>query len=325
MTQELRIAVVGAGRMGSDHIERIRRRMERARITAIVDIDEPKARAAIEGIEGAKVYTDFTEAIGSGEVDAVLVATPGFLHEQVLLPTLTAGLPILCEKPLTPDSESAWRVVQAEAAAGRRLIQVGFMRRFDAGYRAVRAAVESGEHGELLALDCEHINPEVPDAYTGRNLIDDTVVHEFDGMRFLSGEEIVSVRVAGGRRSRHAKEGLMDPAQIQMETESGVRITVNTHVTSQFGYAVTTRASFEDAHLQEGVDVVTPGFEERFLDAYDAEVQEWIDACLAGELAGPDAWDGYAAAACCEAGLRAVEDLGQSYPVSLQEKPELYR
>ncbi|GHD84726.1 MULTISPECIES: Gfo/Idh/MocA family protein [Kocuria] len=326
MSEDLRIAVVGAGRMGSDHIERIHHRMERARITAIVDIDETRAEAAIDGIDGARVYTDFTGAITSGEVDAVLVATPGFLHEDVLLPTLAQGLPILCEKPLTPDSASAWRVVQAESAIGRKLIQVGFMRRFDAGYQRIQQAVASGEHGELLALDCEHINPDVPAGYTGSNLIDDTVVHEFDGVRFLTGEEIASVQVRTGKNSCHATtEGLQDPAQILMDTDSGVRVSVNTHVTAQYGYAVTTRASFEETHLNEGVDQVHPGFEERFVDAYDTEVQDWIDGCLRGEVAGPDAWDGYAAAVCCEAGLRAVAEPGTTVAVELKQKPELYR
>lgn len=325
MTEQLRVAVVGAGRMGSDHIARLRDRMTNVRVSAVVDIDEPKAQAAIEGIEGAKVFTDFTEALDSGDVDAVMVATPGFLHEQVLLPALTKGFPVFCEKPMTPDSESAWRVVEAEQAVGKRLIQVGFMRRFDRGYRTIRAAVESGEHGELLALDCEHINPEVPDSYTGRNLIDDTVVHEFDIVRYLTGEEVSAVQVRTAKQSSRAKEGLVDPAQILLETESGVRVSVNTHVTAEFGYAVTTRASFERTRLQEGVDEVTPGFEERFVQAYDTEIQEWIDACRKGVLEGPDAWDGYAAAACCEAGLEAIAAPGTSVEVALREKPELYR
>ncbi len=326
MSKDLRIAVVGAGRMGSDHISRIHHRMDRARIAAIVDIDEAKALSAIEGIDGARVYTDFTDAISSGEVDAVLIATPGFLHEDVLLPTLTQGLPILCEKPLTPDSESAWRVVQAESGVGRKLIQVGFMRRFDAGYQRIRRAVVSRTHGELLTLDCEHINPDVPASYTGSNLIDDTVVHEFDGVRFLTGEEIVSVQVRTAKTSRRVRtEGLQDPAQILMETTSGVRVSVSTHVTAQYGYAVTTRAAFEEAHLNEGMDQVHPGFEERFVQAYDTEVQEWIDGCLRGEVAGPDAWDGYAAAACCEAGLRAIAEPGSTATVELNEKPDLYR
>lgn len=324
MTQELRVAVVGAGRMGTDHIIRIRDRMQRARITAIVDIDEEKARTAVQGIEGARVYTDFMAALDSGDVDAVVVVTPGFLHEEVLLPTITKGLPVLCEKPLTPDSESAWRVVQAEVQADIKLVQVGFMRRYDAGYREIQEAVRSNEYGELLALDCEHINPAVPDSYTGRNLIDDTVVHEFDGVRFLTGEEVTSVAVRAGKRTPLAKEGLVDPAQIMMTTESGVRVSVNTHVAAQYGYAVTTRASFVNAHVAVGTDQVTPGFEERFVDAYDTEIQEWIDGCSKGKVTGPTAWDGYAAAACCEAGVRAVDNPGTEVPVKLNARPALY-
>ena len=325
MTRELRVAVVGAGRMGTDHIIRIRDRMDRARITAVVDIDEDKVRSAVQGIKGAQVYTDFMAALDSDDVDAVVVVTPGFLHEQVLLPTITRGLPVLCEKPLTPDSESAWRVVQAEVHGGTKLVQVGFMRRYDAGYREIREAVRSNKYGELLALDCDHINPAVPDSYTGRNLIDDTVVHEFDGVRFLTGEEITSLTVHAGKQTPLAKEGLVDPAQIIMSTESGVRVSVNTHVAAQYGYSVATRASFVSAHIAVGTDQVTPGFEERFVDAYDLEVQDWIDGCLKGELTGPTAWDGYASAACCEAGIRAVGNLGTEVPVALKTRPALYR
>lgn len=325
MTTELRVAVIGAGRMGYDHIKRISSdRISGARVTAVVDINEEAAARAIEGIEGATVYTDFNQAIASDDVDAILIATPGFLHAPVLKPAIEAGLPILCEKPLTPDSASSYEIVQAEVAAGKKLVQVGFMRRFDGGYRTIRAAVESGLSGELLQLECEHINPTVLESYTGRNLIDDTVVHEFDGVRYLTGEEIKTVRVLHGKKSKYAPEGLQDPAKVIMETESGILVTVNTHVLSQYGYAVTTKAIFEDAHLAVGNDLVSPSFEPRFVDAYDQEVQAWVDAARKGEHTGPSAWDGYAAAACCEAGLSALES-GEAVEVILAEKPDLYR
>lgn len=325
MSNELRVAVVGAGRMGFDHIKRIASdRIRGARVAAVVDINEEAAQRAVEGIEGVKIYTDFRKAIESKEVDAVLIATPGFLHAPVLMPAIEAGLPILCEKPLTPDSASSWEIVQAEVAAGKKLVQVGFMRRFDGGYRTIRAAVEAGLSGELLQLECEHINPGVPESYTGRNLIDDTVVHEFDGVRFLTGEEIKNVRVFHGKKTRHASGELQDPAKVIMETESGVLVTVNTHVTAQYGYAVTTKAIFEDNHLAVGGDLVNSSFEPRFVDAYDQEVQAWVDAARKGEQVGPSAWDGYAAAACCEAGLAALES-GRVEEVVLNEKPALYR
>ncbi len=323
MSEQLRVAVVGAGRMGYDHIQRIHRRTEGALLSAVVDIDQAKAQQAVEGIEGARVYTDFLKVIDSGNIDAVLVATPGFLHAPVLQPALEAGLPILCEKPLTPDSASSYQIVEAEAALGKKLIQVGFMRRFDGGYRTIRAAVEAGLEGQLLQLDCEHINPFVPDSYSGSNLIDDTVVHEFDGVRYLTGEEIKSVQVLAGKKSSYASGELQDPAKIVMQTESGVLVTVSTHVTSQYGYSVTTKAVFEKNHLSVGNGLVSASFEPRFVDAYDQEVQAWVNAARKGEHTGPSAWDGYAAAVCCEAGLAALSS-GDTQEVVLQKKPELY-
>lgn len=326
MSAELRIAVVGAGRMGSDHISRIRDRMKKARLTAVIDINEEAAAQAIEGIEGAKVYTDALEALDSGTIDAVLIATPGFLHEAVLIPTIERGLPILCEKPLTTDSESAWRVVEAEVKAGKKLVQVGFNRRFDAGYQDIKAKLDSGEYGELLQLNLEHVNPDVPDWYTGRNLIDDTVVHEFDAVRYFTNEEVSTVQVRAGKKSADVlNPELKDPALVLMETTSGVLVTVNTHVVSNYGYQVTTRAITEKNHLTAGIDQITEGFVERFQDSYDREVQAWIDAALAGEQVGPSAWDGYAATACCEAGIEAVENIGSTVTVKLNEKPDLYK
>lgn len=325
MSNELRVAVVGAGRMGRDHIKRIASgRISGAQVTAVVDINEEAARNATEGIKGVKIYTDFHKAIDSKEVDAVLIATPGSLHAPVLQPAIEAGIPILCEKPLTPDSASSYEIVRAEAQAGKKLVQVGFMRRFDGGYRTIRAAVESGLSGELLQLECEHINPNIPESYTGRNLIDDTVVHEFDGVRFLTGEEIKNIRVVSGKKSKHAIGELQDPAKIIMETESGILVTVNTHVTAQYGYSVTTKAIFENSHLSVGNDLVSPSFEPRFVDAYDQEVQAWVNAALKGEATGPSAWDGYVAAVCCEAGIKALET-GELTWVELEEKPDLYK
>ena len=118
MNTPLRVAVVGAGRMGADHIERIHRRINGAEIAAVVDIDRARAEAAIAHIPGAVAHTDFQEVLDRDDIDAALIATPGFLHEQVLLSAIEHGLPTLCEKPLTPDAESSWRVVEAEAGCG---------------------------------------------------------------------------------------------------------------------------------------------------------------------------------------------------------------
>jgi myo-inositol 2-dehydrogenase/D-chiro-inositol 1-dehydrogenase len=322
--------------MGADHIERIHRRIAGAEIAAVVDIDARRAEGAVAHIPGAVAFTDFQEVLERDDIDAVLIATPGFLHEQVLLEAIEHGLPVLCEKPLTPDAESSWRVVQAEVAADRQLIQVGFMRRFDAGYQSLRRIIEEKTYGELLTLHHQHRNPTVPSNFTNKMVINDSVVHEFDAVRFFTGEEIVNVQVRAGRATRHAAGDQRDPQLVLMETESGVLVNVEAFINAQFGYQVATQASFEEATVGIGGDQepcirtqghwggeVTPGFEERFSEAYDREIRAWVEATSRGEIGGPSAWDGYATAACCEAGVQA-QTSGQIEPVRLQPKPDLY-
>lgn len=336
MTEKLRVAVIGAGRMGADHINRLRDKISGAEVAAVVDIDVARAEAAIKGIPGAVALASAEEALDNGDVNAVLIATPGFLHEDILFKALERDIPILCEKPLTPDAASALKVVEAEARLGRKRIQVGFMRRFDAEYAALRGIITEGSLGELLVLHHQHRNPDTPPGFTNAMLINDSVVHEFDAIRFFTGEEITSVQVRLGKPTRNAPEGQHDPQHVLIETESGVLADVEIYVNARFGYEVATQASFEDGIVNIGNDSgpyirtqgrwggqVTPGFEERFGAAYDVEVQAWVDAALRGEIGGPSAWDGYATAACCEAGVQA-QATGAKTAVVLAPKPALY-
>ncbi|MEV7605017.1 Gfo/Idh/MocA family oxidoreductase [Paenarthrobacter sp. NPDC089322] len=337
MTQTLRVAVIGAGRMGADHIKRLSTRIHGAEVAAVVDVDLTRAEAAIEGIDGAVALASADEALNNGDVNAVLIATPGFLHEEILYKALEKDFPILCEKPLTPDAESAWKVVQAEQALGHKRIQVGFMRRFDAEYSALGSIIRNSELGELLMLHHQHRNPSTPEGFTNEMLINDSVVHEFDAIRFFTGEEVTSVQVRLGKATRNAPNGQHDPQHVLIETESGVLADVEIYVNAKFGYQVATQASFEDGIVSIGGDGgpyvqsagkwggnVTPGFEDRFGAAYDVEVQAWVDAALRGEIGGPTAWDGYATAACCEAGVEAQKS-GEKVKVQLNTKPDLYK
>ncbi|GLB67815.1 Gfo/Idh/MocA family protein [Arthrobacter mangrovi] len=336
MNQNLRVAVIGAGRMGIDHIQRLHRRIHGAEVAAVVDIDEDRARAAVADVPGALALTDGPAALERPDINAVLIATPGFLHEEILHAALERDIPILCEKPLTPDAESSWRVVQAEEKLGRQRIQVGFMRRYDAEYAQLGRIIRSGELGELLVLHHQHRNPTTPPGFTNEMLINDSVVHEFDAVRFFTGEEITSVQVRLGKRTRNAPEGQHDPQHVLLETASGVLADVEIYVNAQFGYEVATQASFEQGVVSIGSDSgpyvrtqgrwggqVTPGFVERFAAAYDVELQAWVDAALEDRIGGPSAWDGYATAACCEAGVEA-QKTGAKVQVRLNDKPALY-
>ncbi len=332
----LGVCVVGAGRMGADHIERLTRRIVGAEVSAVVDADVSRAQKAVEAIPSAVAISDVEQALERENVNAVVIATPGFLHRDMLLQVLKRDLPILCEKPLTPDAPSSWEILEAEQRLGKKRIQVGFMRRFDAEYERLRGLITSGELGELLMLHCSHRNPDTPPGFTNEMLINDSVVHEFDIIRYLTGEEIRSVQVRVGRATRHAPSDQHDPQHVLIETETGVLADVEIFVNAQFGYQVATQAVFEKGIVNIGEDggpyvrsagrwggEITPSFVERFRGAYDVEIQRWVDATKRGEVDGPTAWDGYATAACCEAGV-AAQKSGEKVDVSLKDKPSIY-
>ncbi|RDH80078.1 inositol 2-dehydrogenase [Mycolicibacterium moriokaense] len=322
---DLRIAVLGVGLMGADHVARITNRISNARVVVINDYLSEKAEEVAASVPGARVVGDPLDAIADPEVDAVVLATPGPTHEKQLLACLEHGKPVLCEKPLTTDVETSLAVVKREAELGKKLIQVGFMRRFDHEYVQLKALIDGGEFGEPLLLHCAHRNPAVPHGFDSSMVVRDSLVHEVDVTRFLFDEEIASIQIIKPAPNPAAPQGLADPQIAIMRTESGRFVDVELFVTTGIAYEVRTELVAEKGSALIGLDVglvrkgapgtwggrITPGFRERFGQAYDVELQRWVDAVLAGGetgnyVDGPDAWDGYAAAAVCEAGVESL-------------------
>ena len=310
--------------------------MSGAIVTAIVEPDAKRAAEALKHAPEAKQFANISDAIASGLIDAALVATPGQFHEEVLLPIITAGLPVLCEKPMTPDVPSALRVVEAEVAGGKKIIQVGFMRRFDEGYIELQKQISSSALGELLALHCAHRNPSVPDWYGNEMLIADSVSHEIDIVRFLTGSTIVSAEVKQLKRNKLAPERLNEPILVLLETESGVIATVEMNVSVQFGYQVITEAVFQRGVSEIGRSTGMTTWEAgrsstaehvsyltRFARAYDDEIQSWINAAKIGQIGGPNTWDGYMSVAVVEAGLKSLKS-GERVLATYVAKPAFY-
>ncbi|MEC4020102.1 Gfo/Idh/MocA family protein [Streptomyces sp. H27-D2] len=333
----LGVAVIGTGRMGADHVRRINELISGARVAAVVDIDAERVKALAGAIEGCAAYTDPAAAMADPAVDAVLIASPGPAHEAALLQALEHDLPVLCEKPLTPDAASALRVLEAEQRLGHRRISVGFMRRYDSEYLRLKSLLDAGGFGRPLMLHCKHRNMATPPGFTNQMMINDSVVHEFDTTRWLLGQEITAVSVLRPTPSSHAPEALSDPQLVLMETSGGAIVDVEIFVNCTFGYQVRCEAVCEtgSARVGDGHAMVTqsagrwggeitPGFEARFEEAYDREVQRWVDAARRGEAEGPSAWDGYATAAACEAGVRA-QATGERVLVEMIEQPAFYR
>jgi len=331
---DLRIAVLGVGMMGADHVARITSRISGAQVAVVNDYLPEKAAEVAAAVPGARVANDPLDAIAADDVDAILLATPGPTHEKQLLACLEHGKPVLCEKPLTTDSTSSLEVVRQEAALGTPLIQVGFMRRFDPEYQQLKALIDGGELGQPLVMHCAHRNPTVPPSFDSAMVVKDSLVHEVDVTRFLLGEEIASVQIIKPMSNRDAPRGLQDPQIAIFQTVSGRHVDVEVFVTTGVAYEVRTEVVGELGSATIGLDIglvrksapgtwggrITPGFRERFGTAYDIEIQRWVDAVRSGvNVDGPTAWDGYAAAAVCEAGVRSLET-GERVDVELAER-----
>ncbi|MBO3724841.1 Gfo/Idh/MocA family oxidoreductase [Actinomyces bowdenii] len=332
----IRIGLIGAGGMGRAHVERIENELAGGRIAAVADLNLDGAKEVAEPL-GAKAYGSGAELIADPDVDAVLIATFGKVHAPDVIAAIEAGKHVLCEKPLATTPEDCIAIMEAEQRAGKKLVTVGFMRRFDAGYQQMRAALEGGELGCATLVHCRHRNPSVPEGYTTRNMIDDTAIHEIDICRYLLDEEIVSVRVDAPRSTSRRFEHLRDPLVLVARTASGVLIDDEINVNIQFGYSIECELVMEAGTIRLGDQNTTITRDaagdrhpicrshiDRFHSAFNQEVQQWIRAVERDEHTGSTSWDGYAATCVVDAALESLEKGGREVEVAMTSMPALY-
>lgn len=342
MSDVLRVGVVGVGIMGADHAERLVHRTAHARLVAVADPEVARAAELAARFVGVRTGGDALELIAADDVDAVILASPGFVHEEQVLACLANGKPVLCEKPLTMDTESSLRLVRAEREVkgrlNRSLIQVGFMRRFDPEYAQLQSVLSSGALGRTLLLHNVHRNASVPNTdFRSEMIVRDSLVHEVDAARFLFGEEVAAIQVLSPAPTSHAAAGVIDPQVAIFTMAGGGLVTNEVFVNSQVGYEVRCEAVAERGSVVVGrpssglftttlaVDglgrwggAVPADYRTRFATAYDLEVQAWVDSALRGESVGPSVWDGYAATAVTSAGMTSLAS-GERVTVDLAD------
>ena len=320
----LRVGVIGTGAMGRDHVATLERAVPRARVSVVHDRATELAEKVAAPV-GARVAATPEALVGAEDVDAVLVCSPDPTHLELVLACLEAGVPVLCEKPLAVTAEGTAQVVAAETEraerGGGRLVQVGFMRRFDTAYVALKQAVHDGSQGEPVLVHCVHRNPSNNTGVTPELVVSNSMVHELDVARWLLEDEVVAVTTRTVRRGGTWQPG--DPVVAWLDTASGALVEVEVFVNAGYGYDVRCEAvgTTGRSALPE---LVAPDFQTRFADAYRVELQQWVDAVLAGGPTGPSAWDGHRAtvvAAACTASLAS----GSTVEVAAEPRPALYR
>lgn len=333
----LKIGVIGTGMIGRDHTRRIQQVLAGAEVVALSDVNQASAASVRNDLApNAKLYDTGEALIAAPEVEAVLVTSWGATHEPYVLAALAAGKPVFCEKPLATTAAGARRIVDAEVALGKRLVQVGFMRRYDAGYVALKAAVQQ-HTGAPILVHAAHRNPAVPEAYVTPMAIHDTLIHEIDVLRWLLDDDYLSARVLYPRNAARSHSKLRDPQVVVLETKKGVLIDVEIFVNCQYGYDIQCEVVGEDgtARLPEPMAVdmrlaakrqsrILTDWKDRFVASYDVELQDFIKAASQGGATGPSAWDGYAAAVTSDACVQAQESAGQAVAIELPARPALY-
>lgn len=321
----LSVGVIGLGVMGAEHLRLLREETAGVHVTAICDADTERAGHLSLG---AAVFSDPMAMIASNEVEAVVIASPDATHAGLALACLEVGKPALCEKPLAISADEALRVVDAEVAFGRRLLQVGYMRRFDPAYTEMKLVAQAGGIGAPVLLHNVHRNAAAPDWFTGPMAVTNSFVHEIDISRWLLGSELISAIV-------HAAPG-GDPLLITMETDKGEIVTTEVFMNAHYGYHVHAQLIGRTGTVQMSQPSATmvnrnrlhghvypDNWVPRFRDAYRVQMNAWVRSIMSGQPAGASAWDGYVATAVAEQIVTALQT-GSKAQLFLGARPEIY-
>jgi myo-inositol 2-dehydrogenase / D-chiro-inositol 1-dehydrogenase len=331
--RNVRVGIIGTGVMGADHAETLAAGIAGAELIALQDLDVARARALAQSL-GCRTFESPNELIASDAVDAVLVCSPDATHAPLALACIAAGKPVLVEKPLADSLEAGRGVVDAEIRGGRRLVQVGFMRRFDPGYIAMKAEVDTERLGAPLFMHCVHRNAVGPAYLTSESVLANSAVHEIDIARFVLAEDFAAATVISPRPSRMAPN--RQAHLVVLETASGVVVDVEAFVDAQYGYDVQAELVCETGTVALAPNppvarreaawngfAVVQDWRDRFRDAYRRQLASWVGSMATGEPVGSSAWDGYMASVTAAACLEARAQ-GRRVTIEPIERPEIY-
>ena len=295
----LNIGIIGAGRIGKVHLQSVTRYVTDAKVIALAD---PFMNAETEewarSLGVAKLTRDYKEILADPEVDAVFICSSTDTHSAISLEAIAAGKHIFCEKPVDHDLGKIKAVMQALEGSPVKY-QVGFNRRFDHNFAAAREAVAKGRIGELAVLKITSRDPGAPPVdyiKVSGGIFLDMTIHDFDMVRFISGEEVTEVYAAGGVTVDPAigEAGDIDTAVVTLRLESGALAVIDNCRRASYGYDQRLEAFGSKGQVAISNDTASSAvvsdasgvtaekplyfFLERYMQAYAAEVEAFVAA-----------------------------------------------
>lgn len=295
----LNIGIIGAGRIGKVHLQSVTRYVTDAKVIALAD---PFMNAETEewarSLGVAKLTRDYKEILADPEVDAVFICSSTDTHSAISLEAIAAGKHIFCEKPVDHDLGKIKAVMQALEGSNVKY-QVGFNRRFDHNFAAAREAVAKGRIGELAVLKITSRDPGAPPVdyiKVSGGIFLDMTIHDFDMVRFISGEEVTEVYAAGGVTVDPAigEAGDIDTAVVTLRLESGALAVIDNCRRASYGYDQRLEAFGSKGQVAISNDTASSAvvsdasgvtaekplyfFLERYMQAYAAEVEAFVAA-----------------------------------------------
>lgn len=320
-----RLALLGAGRIGKVHAGAIASD-RRARLLAVADANEDAAEA-IADASGAQVRS-IDEIERASDVDAVLICTPTNTHADLIERFARAGKAVFCEKPIDLDIARVHACLAVIRETGAK-VMLGFNRRFDPHFVAVRKAIDDGRIGKVEMVTITSRDPGAPPAdyiKVSGGIFRDMTIHDFDMARFLLGEEIESVAASASVLvdPKIGELGDYDSASVILTTASGRQCVISNSRRASYGYdqriEVHGSLGAVSAENQRPVSIEIASkdgynrpplhdfFMTRYTAAYAAEIGAFIDALDSGKAPMPSAEDGLKALALAGAALRSVKE-----------------
>lgn len=333
----LKIGIIGAGRIGKVHTESITKYVPNAEVKAIADPFMNDATAEWAKSMGVKeIYKDYKEILKDKEIQAVLVCSSTDTHSQISIEALQAGKHVFCEKPVDHNLERIKNVLEEVKESGKKF-QVGFNRRFDHNFRAIKEAVKAGKIGDPHIIRVTSRDPEAPSAEyvkVSGGIFLDMTIHDFDMVRYLSGSEVEEVYAAGTVLVDPAigEAGDIDTAIITLKFANGALGVIDNSRRAAYGYdqraevfgskgSVATAndaASTAVLSTEEGIVSEKPlyFFLERYMQSFAEEIRQFVDAIVNDTEVPVNANDGLQPVLI---GLAAKKSLQEGRPVKLSE------